>query len=54
MDTYRKGKRDICRLRVIGERIQGYYVEDIQFMSDQIMYDTLSEGKTNNNSTVLL
>ena len=25
-------------------------VEDIQFMSDQIMYDTLSEGKRNNNT----
>ena len=25
-------------------------LEDIRFMSDQIMYDTLSEGKTNNNN----
>ena len=24
-------------------------IEDIQFMSDQIMYDTLSEGEINNN-----
>ena len=25
-------------------------LEDIRFMSDQIMYDTLSEGKRNNNN----
>ena len=29
-------------------------LEDIRFMSDQIMYDTLSEGKRNDNNISLL
>ena len=39
----------MCCLRVMGEGTQGYYLmEDIRFMSDQIVYDTLSERKRNN------
>ena len=37
----------MCRLRVIGENTG--VLEDIRFISDQIMYDTLSEGKRKNN-----
>ena len=36
---------------MIGERVQEGVLKDIRFIPDQIMYDTLSEGKRRNNNT---
>ena len=47
---FRKGKRDMCRLRVIYRReYRGTTVEDIRFMPD----DILSDGKIINNNVLL-
>ena len=42
--AFKKGKRDTCWFRVTEERLPRE-LEDIQFMWDWNMYDSLSKGK---------
>ena len=43
--AFKKGKWDICWFRVVEKTTA--VLEDVRFVSDWNMYDTLSEGKIN-------